>query len=594
MAEIRLFGFSLGKKPKENAPVPDEKLKSFTPPVIDDGAVTVQTGGHFGTYVDIDGSIRNEVELITRYRQMSLQPELESAIDEIVNEAIVMDETGKSVDLITENLELSESVKKKILQEFNNILKLLDFSNHGSDVFRRWYIDGRLNYHVIIDEKQPSKGIQELRYIDPRNIRKVREIEKVKDAETGMELIKSVKEYYLYNVRGIHAAFTNLGMKIATDSIIYVPSGHLDAHGKMALSYLHKAIKPLNNLRMVEDAVVIYRLARAPERRAFYIDVGNLPKVKAEQYIQGLMNRYRNKIVYDSATGEVRDDRRHQAMLEDFWLPRREGARGTEISTISGGQNLGNIEDIQYFEKKLYRALSLPASRLEQGQGFSLGRSTEISRDEIRFGKFVEQLRRKFSVLFDSALRLQLSLKGICSVDDWDIIKHDIYYDFLKDVEFAELKQAEILRERVATLQVIDPYVGVYFSREWVRRNVLMQTEEEEREMQKQIDKEALEEPPVPNGVEAIAQQQAMAAQGFGGQPGAGGGMPQQPRQPGASQYQSPDELDQQLLSTTRLKPQMREDYMDFLESEMRENPEPLNITESTTKRIKKALRKRT
>lgn len=487
---ISLFGFEIGSKPQEN-PKTAEQQKTFALPSTDDGAVTIQSGAYYGTYVDLDGVVRNEIELITRYREMSMQPELETAIDEIVNEAIVMDDAGHSVELNMDDLKISQNVKNKINEEFDNILRLLNFGNMGHDIFRRWYIDGRMFYHIVINEVNPALGIQELRYIDPRRIRKIREIQKTKDPKTGMEVIKQQKEYYLYNERGVIGAHSNLGTRIATDAIVNVNSGLMDAKRAMVLSYLHKAIKPLNQLRMIEDATVIYRLSRAPERRIFYIDVGNMPTVKADQYLRDIMVKYRNKLVYDSTTGEIRDDRKHLSMLEDFWLPRREGGKGTEITTLPGGQNLGELEDVKYFEKKLYKSLGVPISRLEQSQGFSLGRTTEITRDELKFTKFVQRLRSKFSTMFDDLLRVQLILKKVCTEEEWQIFKEDIWYDFKKDNNFNELKEAELLTNRVSILQLVDPYVGRYYSMEWVRKNVLHLTDEEIQEIDAQIQNEA-------------------------------------------------------------------------------------------------------
>jgi hypothetical protein len=484
---VQLFGFEIGRKKQQ---VQDEVNRTFSPPQNDDGAVTIQSGSYYGTYVDLDGVVRNEIELITRYREMSMQPELETAIDEIVNEAIVNDDKSKGVEIDTDDLKQPESIKKKIRDEFDFVLKLLDFSNMGHDLFRRWYIDGRLFYHVIIDEKRPNLGIQELRYIDPRRIRKIREIQKTKDPKTGMDIIKKQNEYYLYNERGVIGAHSNLGTKIAVDSIINVNSGLMDSKRAMVLSYLHKAIKPLNQLRMVEDATVIYRLSRAPERRVFYVDVGNMPTIKAEQYLKDIMVKYRNKLVYDSNTGEIKDDRKHLSMLEDFWLARREGSRGTEITTLPGAMNLGELEDVKYFEKKLYKSLSVPISRLEQQQGFTLGRSTEISRDELKFSKFVNRLRNKYAILFDDILRVQLILKRICTEEEWKEFREDIWYDFKKDNNFDELKEAELLTNRLTLLQVVDPYVGRYYSKEWVRKNVLMQTDDDIKEIDEQISNE--------------------------------------------------------------------------------------------------------
>ena len=501
---ITLFGFTIGRnKPStDNIQSSDEiKNKTFAFPQNDDGAVTIQSGGYYGTYVDLDGVVRNEIELVTRYREMSMQPELETAIDEVVNDSIVMDDSGKAVEINTDDLEVADNIKKKISDEFRYILKLLNFGNMGHDIYRRWYIDGRMFYHVIIEEASPAKGIQELRYIDPRRIRKIREIQKTKDPKTGIELIKKQNEYYLYNERGIIGTHSNLGAKISVDSVVNVNSGLMDAKRSMVLSYLHKAIKPLNQLRMIEDATVIYRLSRAPERRIFYIDVGNMPTVKAEQYLRDIMVKYRNKLVYDSNTGEIKDDRKHLSMLEDFWLPRREGGKGTEITTLPGGQNLGELEDVKYFEKKLYKSLGVPISRLESQQGFSLGRSTEITRDELKFAKFVQRLRNKFSTLFDDLLRIQLVLKRVCTEEEWKDFKEKIWYDYKKDNNFTELKETELLNNRLTTLQIIDPFVGRYYSAEWVRKNVLQQTEEDISEINEQIAMEA----------QAVQQQQAKA-----------------------------------------------------------------------------------
>ena len=491
---VNLFGFEISRKKQQDQ---EEKNKSFALPQNDDGAVTIQSGAYYGTYVDLDGVVRNEIELITRYREMAMQPELETAIDEIVNEAIVNDDSESGVEIDTDELKQPENIKKKIREEFDYVLKLLDFGNMGHELFRRWYTDGRLFYHVIIDDKSPQKGIQELRYIDPRRIRKIREIQKAKDTVSGMEIIKNMKEYYLYNERGMIGAHSNLGTKIAIDAVVNVNSGLMDSKRAMVLSYLHKAIKPLNQVRMVEDATVIYRLSRAPERRVFYIDVGNMPTIKAEQYLRDVMAKYRNKLVYDSSTGEIKDDRKHLSMLEDFWLPRREGGKGTEITTLPGGMNLGELEDVKYFEKKLYKSLGVPMSRLEQSQGFSLGRSTEITRDELKFTKFVNRLRNKFSTLFDDLLKLQLVLKKICTEEEWKEFKENIWYDYKKDNNFTELKEAELLQNRITTLQLVDPYVGRYYSMAWVRKNVLQMDDDEIEEIMQQIEEEKAANTPV-------------------------------------------------------------------------------------------------
>ena len=488
---LTLFGFEIGRANKQTSQDQDIKNKTFSIPENTDGAVTIQSGSYYGTYVDLDGVVRNEIELITRYREMSMQPELETAIDDIINESIVNDDNAKGVELNLDDLKQPDTIKKRINEEFEFILKLLDFGNMGHDIFRRWYIDGRLFYHVVINDKSPSKGIEELRYIDPRRIRKIREIQKTKDSRTGMEIIKRQSEYYLYNERGVIGAHSNLGAKIAVDAVVNVNSGLMDGKRAMVLSYLHKAIKPLNQLRMVEDATVIYRLSRAPERRVFYVDVGNMSTIKAEQYLRDTMVKYRNKLVYDSSTGEIKDDRKHLSMLEDFWLPRREGSKGTEITTLPGAMNLGELEDVKYFEKKLYRALGVPVSRLESSSGFSLGRTTEITRDELKFNKFVQRLRNKFSTLFDDLLRVQLLLKKVCTEEEWKTFKENIWYDYKKDNNFTELKEAELITTRIQTLQLVDPYVGRYYSAEWVRKNILQQTDEDIEELDAQMANEA-------------------------------------------------------------------------------------------------------
>lgn len=522
-AFTRFFGVELdANNPKSHS---DElPKKAITLPQNDDGAVVIQSGAYYGVYVDLDGVVRNEVEQITKYREMALQPEMETAIDEIVNEAIVVTDDGVTAEINMDKLELDESIKKKIEQEFEIVLSLLDFGNMGHDLFRRWYIDGRLFYQAIIDDRAPSalkKGIIELRYIDPRRIRKVREIEKTKDPATGIEIIKSQKEYYLYNERGIIGTHTNLGAKITVDTVINVNSGLMDPKRAMVLSYLHKAIKPLNQLRMMEDATVIYRMSRAPERRIFYIDTGNLPTVKAQQYVQDIMTKYRNKLVYDINSGELKDDRKHLSMLEDYWLPRREGSKGTEIGTLPGGQNLGELEDVKYFEKKLYKSLGVPMSRLEQNQGFSLGRTTEITRDELKFTKFVQRLRNKFSTLFDEILRRQLVMKNIIVEADWKAIQEKIHYDFKKDNNFDEIKEQELTLMRYGALAAIDPYVGRYVSAAWVRKNILKQTDDEMEEM----------------NVEIAAEQQALA-----GNPAA---VLQAPTNVQAQQFVQQQEIDQ-------------------------------------------------
>ena len=493
---LKLFGFTLGSKDIVQEEKPEQSSFALPNQALDDGAITITQNAHYGTYVDLEGSIRNELELITRYREMANHPECDGAITEIVDEAITRDEDGEIVDINMDKLKQPESIKKKIKEEFDNVLRMMNFQNMADDVFRRWYIDGRIYYHVVVNDKAPKEGIQELRYIDPRKIRKVREIKKERDPKTGAEIIRSIAEYYMFNDRGTvtqsYTAGTNQGLKIAPESVINVNSGMMDAKNTFVISYLHKAIKPLNQLRMVEDAVVIYRLSRAPERRIFYIDVGNLPKGKAEQYLRDVMVKYRNKMVYDANTGELRDDRKHLSMLEDFWLPRREGGKGTEITTLPAGQNLGQMDDVIYFQKKLLQSMNVPYSRLEpQGGGMvGLGRTTEVTRDELKFDKFIQKLRNKFSRIFDDALKVQLSLKNICTVAEWEEFKENISYDFKKDNNFTELKDAELLKERIGTLNMIDPYVGRYFSAEWVKKKVLRMTDEEIEEMEKQIEEE--------------------------------------------------------------------------------------------------------
>ena len=481
MAE--LFGFQITRPTKaKDGGTP----QSFTVPTADDGTTTISAGGYFGSYLDQEGGAKNEEELIRRYREIAIYPEVDTAIDDIVNEAIVSNERDQAISISLDNLALSDKIKNKIRNEFDEILNLLTFDEKGHDIFKRWYIDGRVYYHKVIDPEKPKLGLTELRYIDPRKIRKVREIKKQRSVK-GIDMTQSVSEWYVYNEKGMTTPNSNMGIKIAQDAISYCTSGVIDQNKNVVLSYLHKAIKPVNQLRMIEDAVVIYRIVRAPERRIFYIDVGNLPKIKAEQYLKDVMARYRNKLVYDASTGEMRDDRKHMSMLEDFWLPRREGGRGTEISTLPGGQNLGEIQDVQYFQKRVYKSLHVPVSRMEQDQGFNLGRTAEITRDEVKFTKFVQRLRKRFTGLFNDLLKTQLVLKQIISIDDWDKLKQHIQYDFLQDGHFAELKNAEMLRERINLANELTPYVGKYFSVEYLRKTVLRQTDEEITEIDSQI-----------------------------------------------------------------------------------------------------------
>ena len=484
----QLFGFSLERAKK----VP--KGPSFVQKDSLDGSQPIVGGGYYGYSVDFDGTIRNEYELITRYREMVLQPECDSAVDDVVNETICgnFDDVPVAVEL--SNLKQSEKIKKLIREEFDEILRLLDFENRSYEIFRRWYVDGRLFYHKVIDPKNPRGGMVELRYIDPRKIRKVTEYEEKKPgelrgADLNTQLTQKSANYFLYNPKGLKNS-TNQGMKIAPDSVTYCHSGIQDLNKNMVLSHLHKAIKAVNQLRMIEDSLVIYRLSRAPERRIFYIDVGNLPKNKAEQYLREVMGRYRNKLVYDANTGEIKDDKKFMSMLEDFWLPRREGGRGTEITTLPGGQNLGELEDVKYFQKKLYKSLNVPNSRLETETTFNIGRAAEITRDEVKFQKFVARLRKRFSELFVDLLKTQLILKGIVTLEDWEEMKEHVQFDYIADNYFTELKEIEIRNERLNEVAQMDPYVGKYFSAEYIRRQVLKQTDVEIKEIDKQIKQE--------------------------------------------------------------------------------------------------------
>ena len=534
--KFSLFGFTIAR---DKAEVAGTVQQSFSPPSNDDGALTITSAAYYGTYVDLDGTAKNDVELISRYREMAMQPEIESAIDDIVGEAICQDDDGQIIKLVLDDLKQPEKIKKAIMAEFDIVSRLLNYKNMAQDIFRRYYVDGRLYYHIIIDRENPTAGIKELRYIDPRKLRKVREVKKQKDERTGVEVMNVINEYYIFNDKvntGSSANFGPIGVRITTDSIVSVVSGLMDSRRAVVLSYLHKAIKPLNQLRMIEDATVIYRISRAPERRIFYIDVGNLPKLKAEQYLRDIMIKYKNKLVYDAQTGEVRDDRKHLSMLEDFWLPRREGGKGTEITTLPGGQNLGELEDVKYFEKKLYKALNVPVSRLNpETSGFSLGRSGEITRDELKFAKFVDRLRNKFCELFDQSMRVQCVLKGICTDDEWKEFKENIHYDFIKDNNFAELKEAELMTNRLQLLSSVDPYTGRYFSQKWIQQNVLRLTDDEIKKMQSEIETEKKDGLGLPVGVMNDVAQQTMMSQ-----------VPQQPSSPVDQQHAS--DLQQQQL----------------------------------------------
>ena len=484
-----LFGFSINRKKKVQE---QPRMASFVAPESDDGATVLSGGGVFGHYMDFNGKSKSDIDLIKKYREMAIYPECEYAIDDIVNEAIITTEREKAVDIVLDDVEeLSDDIKNKVRTEFQEILGMFKFTRKGHEIFRRWYIDSKLYYHMVVDTGNIKKGIQELRFIEPTKIRKIREVKKDK-LKTGVEVVKSVNEYYIYNDNKVLQTGQPIagGLKILPDSIAYVHSGMFDSGKNQVLGYLHKAIKPLNQLKMLEDAVVIYRISRAPERRIFYIDVGSLPKNKAEQYLRDIMNRYRNKLVYDASTGEIRDDKRHMSMLEDFWMPRREGGRGTEIQTLDGGQNLGEMEDVEYFQKKLYKALNVPISRLDAENGFNMGRASEISRDELKFAKFIDKLRVKFSELFLQVLKAQLVLKGVMTEEEFNSFKDDVHFEYARDSFFAESKNQELLNNRLDLLGSLNEYIGKYYSQDWIRRNILRQSEEEIKVMDKQIKKE--------------------------------------------------------------------------------------------------------
>ena len=494
---VELFGFTIGRTQKQKE---EQERVSFTLPQKDDGALDVSgiPGGAFGTYLDMEGAAKNEADLILKYRQMALYPEAELAVDDIVNEAVVADREEDPITINLENLNFSPDIKQKIVENFEEVLKLLKFRDSGYDIFKKWYVDGRLYYHIIIDPKTPKKGILELRPIDSLKIKKIRQVMPPKNINDPV-IMPTVEEYYAFNDAGVDGKQGGQVVRIAPDSIAYGHSGLLSEDRKLVLSYLHKAIKPLNQLRMIEDAVVIYRISRAPERRIFYIDVGNLPKIKAEQYLRDIMTRYKNKLVYDSVTGEVKDDRKHQSMLEDYWLPRREGGRGTEISTLPGGENLGELDDVLYFQKKLYKSLNVPVSRLEQESGFILGRAQEISRDEVKFTRFIERLRNRFGNLLNTCLEKQLILKGILTLNDWRKVEQLVYYEWQKDSHFSELKEAEMLNERLNLLQTMgftDEIIGTFYSKEFVRKRILKQTQDEIETINKQIETEKAAAPP--------------------------------------------------------------------------------------------------
>ena len=483
----QLFGFQITRAKDKG------EQASFVLPDPESGATT--TAGFYSEFLDIEGQTKSESDLIRRYRSTSEHPECDLAIEDIINESINIDEYRQAVSINTDNLPYSSKIKKRIRDEFSQVLKLLDFTNKAHDVFRRWYIDGRIYFHKIVDEEDPQKGIQELRYIDALKIKRIRKIEKAETKKKSPTL-NVIEDYYLYNEQGVtnsnagSSGPVSTGIKITADAIAMCGSGLFDPTKALVLSYLHKAIKPVNQLRMIEDAVVIYRISRAPERRIFYIDVGNLPKVKAEQYLKDVMNRYRNKLVYNASTGEIKDDRQQMSMLEDFWLPRREGGRGTEITTLPGGSNLGEIDDILYFQKKLYRSLNIPISRLETESGFSMGRGAEITRDEVKFTKFVQKLRKKFNTLFNNILKTQLILKGVVAEDDWLSIKENLSYEYMKDGHYAEMRDMDLLRDRLEVLNTIEPFIGQYFSKRYVQKQVFRMSDNEIESMQKEMESE--------------------------------------------------------------------------------------------------------
>ena len=487
---IKLFGFEIKRAKKKE----EQKLPSVVPPRDDEGgSYATASGTHYGQYLNLgDDDSKDNYQLIMKYRGNAMHPEVDMAIEDIVNESITGSELEQTLELNLEEVKAPDRIKKAITEEFDNIYSMLNFKELGHDIFRRWYVDGRLYHHLVLDENSTKEGIQEIRPIDAAKMRKVKKVKTKKDPITGAKIVEKVDEFFIYQEK---PGSSTSGIKMTNDSVSYVTSGLLTEDRKKIVSYLHKALKPINQLRMMEDSLVIYRLARAPERRIFYIDIGNMPRGKSEEYMKSIMTKYRNKLVYDAKTGEIRDDRKHMSMLEDFWLPRREGGKGTEISTLPGGENLGQIDDIIYFQKKVYRSLNVPINRLEQEAQFSLGRSTEVNRDELKFQKFIDRLRMRFSHLFYGILKKQLIMKGICTEEDWESWKNDITVDFVRDNHFTELRDAEVLRERLQTLDIMQNYVGEYYSKEWVQKNVLMLSDEDITKMRKEIDGESEEEP---------------------------------------------------------------------------------------------------
>jgi hypothetical protein len=518
--DIELFGFQIGKKKLDSIDRAEKTIQSFTAPEIFDGTVTVEAGGFFGTALDYAANLRDENASVMQYRNMSMYPEIDNAIDEIVNASIVPGTERKPVKLDLKDIPLSEPIKFKIYKEFDRILDLLDFNNKSYEIYRRWYIDSKIFYSLVIDKDLPNSGIKEILPIDPLKIKKVRKVHKEMDNVKGqsVSVIKNIEEYYLYtNTDKESYMMTGPGgLHLSMDSVAYVPSGVVDLNTKRVIGYLHKAIRPLNMLRQLEDSLLVYRIARAPERRVFYVDVGQLPKQKAEQYMRDMMSRFRNRVTYNQATGEIRDERNHLSVLEDYWLPRREGSRGTEITTLPGLQSTSQIEDVEYFKKKLYNSLNVPVSRLaSESTGFNMGRSVEITREEVKFYKFIERLRHQFTKLFLDTLRVQLLLKGVMTDDDWNQLKHEIKFIYNTDNYFWDLKESEILAERLKTISMLQPYIGQYYSSDYVRRNILKQTEEEMQllDQQMQVDRQRMQA----EQMAAMAQQQA--AQGAGQPP---------------------------------------------------------------------------
>ena len=498
---FKLFGFEIKRSKKKE----DQKLPSVVPPRDDEGgSYATASGSHYGQYLNLgDDDSKDNYQLIMKYRGNAMHPEVDMAIEDIVNESITGSELEQTLELNLEEIKAPDRIKKAIVEEFDNIYGMLNFKELGHDIFRRWYVDGRLYHHLVLDENNTKDGIQEIRPIDAAKMRKVKKVKTKKDPITGAKLVEKVDEFFIYQEK---PGSSTSGIKMTNDSVSYVTSGLLTEDRKKIVSYLHKALKPINQLRMMEDSLVIYRLARAPERRIFYIDIGNMPRGKSEEYMKSIMTKYRNKLVYDAKTGEIRDDRKHMSMLEDFWLPRREGGKGTEITTLPGGENLGQIDDILYFQKKVYRSLNVPINRLEQEAQFSLGRSTEVNRDELKFQKFIDRLRMRFSHLFYGILKKQLIMKGICTEEDWESWKNDITVDYVRDNHFTELRDAEVLRERLQTLDIMQNYVGEYYSKEWVQKNVLMLSDEDIAKMNKEITGETEEAPEEEEPQEAPAQ----------------------------------------------------------------------------------------